>query len=222
MFVTPRPVSGHHLPGRQPLSREFIVKHQRARIIDALAKETEDRGYHAVTVAHIVSRAGIARNTFYENFSSKEDCFLAAQDLGTSEARARVIEAAAEFEDWPERVEAGLAAFLRYAASEPALARICIVESLSAGEPAVERREESLKSFVSLFRSGRDFAPQAEVLPTTLEEAIVGGIFWIVYDRIVTGKVEAIEGLFPELVQFVLIPYLGREAAWRVATGGTG
>ena len=56
-------------PGRQQLSREFIARHQRARIIAALAEETSSRGYRAVTVADIVSRAGIARNTFYENFS---------------------------------------------------------------------------------------------------------------------------------------------------------
>ena len=81
-------------PGRQQLSREFIARHQRARIIAALAEETVAKGYRAVTVADIVRRAGIARNTFYENFPSKEDCFLAAQDYAVEEALRRVVEAA--------------------------------------------------------------------------------------------------------------------------------
>src|ERR1700743_3401371 len=113
-------------PGRQRLSREFLAHHQRARIVKALAVETMERGYRAVTVADIVRRAGIARNTFYDNFASKEDCFLATQDYAVEEALQRVVEAAAEAESWEDRLIAGLSAFLRYVAGEPALARTCI------------------------------------------------------------------------------------------------
>ena len=124
-------------PGRQPLPKEFIAQHQRARIISALAEETVEKGYRAVTVADIVRRAGIARNTFYENFSSKEDCFLAASEFAVKEALRRVVDAASKVDTWPARVNSGLSAFLHYVASEPALARTCIVEALSAGPAAV-------------------------------------------------------------------------------------
>lgn len=216
-FVTSRPVSRRPLPGRQPLSKDFIAQHQRARIISALAEEIAGSGYRAVTVADIVRRAGIARNTFYENFSSKEDCFLAAQAMAMTEALTRVVDAAGERESWPERVEAGLAAFLHYVASEPALARACMVEALSAGPAAVARYEESLQSFVSLFRLGRDVAPAGVELPETLEEAVIGGIFWIIYQRIVQGEAETIEELLPQVLEFALTPYLGGEAARRAA-----
>ena len=205
------------LPGRQPLSREFITQHQRARIIAALAAETVEKGYRAVTVADIVRRAGIARNTFYENFSSKEDCFLAASDYAVNEALQRVVDAASKIDSWPDRVGAGLAAFLHYVASEPELARTCIVEALSAGPAAVERYERSIQSFVPLFRMGRKVSSKGDELPDTLEETIVGGVFWILYQRIIMGQAEQIEELLPELVEFSLTPYLGAEAAKRVA-----
>ena len=83
-------------PGRHPLPREFIARHQRARIIAALAEETVEQGYRAVTVADIVRRAGISRNTFYESFDSKEDCFLAASEFAVKEALRRVVDALAE------------------------------------------------------------------------------------------------------------------------------
>jgi AcrR family transcriptional regulator len=204
-------------PGRHPLPREFIAQHQRARIIAALAEETVEKGYRAVTVADIVRRAGIARNTFYENFSSKEDCFLAASEFAVKEALQRVVDAASKHDSWPARVNAGLAAFLGYVASEPALARTCIVEALSAGPAAVERYERSIQAFVPLFRMGRKVAPNGEELPGTLEETIVGGVFWIIYQRIVMGQVEEIEQLRPELVEFSLTPYVGAEAAKRTA-----
>ena len=204
-------------PGRHQLSREFIARHQRARIISALAEETVAQGYRAVTVADIVRRAGIARNTFYENFSSKEDCFLAAQDFAVEEALRRVLGAAGEVESWQARVDAGLAAFLEYVASEPALARTCIVEALSAGPASLARYEESLQAFTPLFRIGRRVSPRGDQLPRTLEETIIGGIFWVIYQRIIRGEAEQIEELLPELVEFALIPYIGVEAAQRRA-----
>jgi AcrR family transcriptional regulator len=202
-------------PGRQRLSREFIARHQRARIVAALAEETTERGYRAVTVADIVRRAGIARNTFYDNFSSKEDCFLATQDYAVEESLKRVVEAAAEAEGWEARLAAGLGAFLGYVAGEPALARTCIVEALSAGEAAQERYEQSMQAFVPLLRIGREDSPHGDDLPETLEETIVGGIFWVIYQRIVLGETDQIEALLPDLVDFALTPYIGAESAQR-------
>jgi AcrR family transcriptional regulator len=209
-------------PGRHPLPKEFIAQHQRARIISALATETVAQGYRAVTVADIVRRAGIARNTFYENFGSKEECFLAASEFAVGEVLRQVVDAAEEVESWPRRVNRGLAAFLRFVASEPALARTCIVEALSAGPAAVERYERSIQVFVPLFRMGRKVSPHGEELPQTLEETIVGGIFWIVYQRIILEQTEGIEELLAELTEFALTPYLGRDAAGRTAGEGGG
>jgi AcrR family transcriptional regulator len=202
-------------PGRQRLSREFIARHQRARIVSALAEETMDRGYRAVTVADIVRRAGIARNTFYDNFASKEDCFLATQDFAVEESLARIVEAASKVEGWEDRLAAGLGAFLKYVADEPALARTCIVEALSAGEAAQERYEQSLQAFVPLLRLGRESSAVGDDLPDTLEETIAGGIFWVIYQRIVLGETDRIESLLPDLVDFALTPYIGAESAQR-------
>lgn len=207
------------LPGRQPLPREFIARHQRARIISALAEEISAKGYRDVTVADIVKRAAIARNTFYENFSSKEECFLAAQRFAMSTALDRVVKAAGDIDSWPLRVEAGLRAFLGYVAEEPALARTCMVEALTAGPASVEYYEESLQSFVSLFRLGRDVSPRGDDLPGTLEEAIIGGVFWIIYQRLVAGDIDDIEALLPGLVEFALTPYVGADAARNLAAG---
>lgn len=207
------------LPGRHPLPREFIARHQQARIISALAEEVSERGYRAVTVADIVKRAGVARNTFYENFSSKEQCFLETQRFAMSTALERVVDVAGGAESWPERVAAGLAAFLQYASEEPALARTCIVEALAAGEASMRGYEESLQSFVSLFKVGRDVSPFGGELPPTIEEAIVGGVFWIVYQRLVSPSAAGIDDLLPGIVEFALTPYIGAEAARELSLG---
>lgn len=211
------------LPERGPLSADFIARDQRARIINGLALETSERGFHAVTVADIVRRAGIARNTFYENFRSKEECFLAAQQYAMNAALEQVVTAAGEIDDWPRQVEAGLAAFLAYIAREPALARTCMVEALAGGPPAMQAHEEALQSFVSLFRLGRDVSPYGGELPETLEEALIGGVFWILYQRLsLTETEDQVEDLLPELVEFTLTPYLGSGAACELARNKEG
>lgn len=189
-----------------------------------MAEEVSEKGYRAVTIADIVKRAGIARNTFYENFSSKEDCFLAAQQHAMSTALEDVVVSAGEIDSWPRRVEAGLAAFLAFVAREPDLARTCMVESLAAGPSSVHYYEESLQAFVSLFKLGRDVSPYGTELPETLEEALIGGIFWILYQRLLLAETTRIEELLPELVEFVLTPYLGAGAvrAFGAEGGGVG
>jgi len=203
-------------PGRHELPREFIVQHQRDRITKALAEVVAERGYRATTVADIVKAARIARNTFYDNFSSKEDCFLAAFDRAVEEAVSYTTEAYESVNgSWPNQLRAGLSAFLFYVIREPALARICIVEALSAGEEGMDRYEKALQRFVPLFAPGREYSPKASELPDTLEETIVGGIFWIVYQRIVMDQVDQLEERLPELLEFALTPYIGPEAARR-------
>ena len=91
-----------------------------------------------------------------------------------------------------------------------------MVEALSAGPAAVRYYEESQQAFVSLFKLGRDVSPHGAELPETMEEAIIGGVFWIVYQRLAVPVAQARE-LLPELVEFALTPYLGAERARRVA-----
>ncbi len=169
-----------------------------------------------------MKRAGIARNTFYENFGSKEDCFLAAQQYAMSAVLERVVAAAGEIDDWPRRVRAGLSAFLSYVSEEPALARTCMVEALTAGPASVKYYEESQQAFVSLFQLGRGVSPHGAELPETLEEALIGGVFWIVYQRLTGPEPGRIGELLPELTEFILAPYLGAEEASEVAGSGSG
>ena len=64
--------------GRHGLSREEVARVQRDRILDALADAMAESGYVATTVGDVIKRAGVSRETFYQQFSSKRDCFDAA------------------------------------------------------------------------------------------------------------------------------------------------
>ena len=56
------------------------MRSQRDRILLAMADAMAENGYVGTSVAQIIRRAGVSRETFYEQFSSKEDCFTSAYD----------------------------------------------------------------------------------------------------------------------------------------------
>jgi AcrR family transcriptional regulator len=206
-------------PGRHGLPREFVVHNQRERLIAGLAEAIAENGYSGTTIAHITRHAAVSRRTFYEHFSSKDECFVAAYDTVMVELRDRVSAAFDGAEDWPHAVKAGIGAMLEFLAAEPSLARLCMVEALVAGPVVVERYDAAIQSFVPYFQSGREGRPPevlARLSPTT-EEALVGGMVSLISRRIIAGKAEELEELLPDLVEFTLTPYVGSAEASKLA-----
>ena len=206
-------------PGRHGLPREFVVHNQRERLIAGLAEAIAENGYSGTTIAHITRHAAVSRRTFYEHFSSKDECFVAAYDTVMVELRDRVSAAFEGADDWPHAVKAGIGAMLEFLAAEPSLARLCMVEALVAGPVVVERYDAAIQSFVPYFQSGREGRPPevlARLSPTT-EEALVGGMVSLISRRIIAGKAEELEELLPDLVEFTLTPYVGSAEASKLA-----
>ncbi|HEX7244743.1 MAG TPA: TetR/AcrR family transcriptional regulator [Solirubrobacterales bacterium] len=206
-------------PGRHGLPREFVVHNQRERLVAGLAEAIAENGYSGTTIAHITKHAAVSRRTFYEHFSSKDECFVAAYDTVMNELQERVTKGFEEAKDWPHAVRDGIAAMLEFLAAEPHLARLCMVEALVAGPVVVERYDAAIQSFVPYFQSGREGRPPevlARLSPTT-EEALVGGMVSLISRRIIAGKTEQLEELLPDLVEFTLTPYLGSKEAAKIA-----
>ncbi len=202
-------------PGRHGLPREFVAHNQRERLIAGIAEAIAEHGYSGTTIAHITSCAAVSRRTFYEHFSSKDECFVAAYDTVMAKLRERVGQAFREQSEWPHAVRAGIAAMLVFLAAEPNLARLCMVEALVAGPVVVERYDSAIQSFVPYFQNGREGrSPKvlARLSPTT-EEALVGGMMSLISRRIIAGRTAELESLLPDLVEFTLTPYLGSDEA---------
>jgi len=194
---------------RPALPREFIALHKQRRIMDALAELTAEQGYEATKISDIVKRAGVARKTLYDNFEGKEEVFLAAFDSARDELMRRVEEGADGGDDadggWQDRLEGGLAAFLGFVAEQPTVARMCMIEALSATPATTKRYEDAVDAFVELTRKA---LPDDDRLPGTIAETLVGGVIWIVYQQLRRGEAERAEDLLPELSEFMTAPYL--------------
>src|SRR5262249_6816016 len=151
--------------------------------------------YQKTTIELIAKTARVALSTFYEQFSSKEECFLAAFDE-SMDAAAEVFEELLDPEQsWAEQVAAALEIALEMVAKEPARARLCIVESQAAGGEALVRYQGMLERIAPKLREGREHNPRSARLPDGLEVAIAGGLFWLVHQRLIGGREDEIKGL---------------------------
>jgi AcrR family transcriptional regulator len=181
--------------------------------MNAMAELTAEQGYEATKIADIVKRAGVARKTLYDNFDGKEEVFLATFDHAVDELAARIDDACqVAGGEWEDRVTAGLRAFLTYLADNPAMARMGMIEVLSATPAASARYDEALQRFVDLLRRN---APVETGLPKTIEETLVGGVAWIMHQQIRRDGAEQALDLMPALADFVLSPYHGVEKRGR-------
>ena len=191
---------------RPQLPQEFVAAHKRRRMIDAMAELCAEQGYEATKIADVVRRAHVARKTLYDNFSGKEELFLAAFDVTVAEAEALVAEACepVDGEDWEGRVEAGLRAVLEFLAAHPAEAKLSLIEAPAASPESAARYEAALEGFIKQLREA---APKGTGRPATLEEALVGGTVWIVQREVRRDAVDDVAGLLSELTEFVISPY---------------
>jgi AcrR family transcriptional regulator len=160
--------------GRHGLSRDEVAAVQRKRMLDALAKVITAKGYAAATVSDVIELAGVSRETFYEQFNSKQNCFEQAFDEAAS-AMVGVLGAELEPEGTPmELFNRLLGTYLKLLSANPELARLFLIEVYAAGPEANRRRaqvqEQLVGAVVELFaaRHERDrFACEALVAATS-------------------------------------------------------
>lgn len=214
----PRGRPAHQLPpGRHKLSRAYVEANQRERILDAVVDVVSLAGYAAMSVEDIIATAGVSRRTFYDHFSTKADAFLAALDAACGQLRGRVEAAYSANSTFPGGVRDCLAAFLQFLADEPRFADMMIVEVLGAGPAAVESRNRLMGDFAELVREGAARDATARQPPHLTAETIVGGVYEVVYSRVLSGRTSELPALLPDLAYSLMLPYLGDEIARREA-----
>jgi AcrR family transcriptional regulator len=206
--------------GRHDLPREFVARTQRDRLIDAMARIVAAKGYGA-PLTDVCAAAGVSTRAFYEHFSDKEECFMATYERGVGLLQASVNAAYELPAAWPVRIHRGLEVLLHLLAAEPAFAHLAIVEMLAAGPRARERSRRLLVDFLRFFEQPPTRPEQPRVPPPAIE-AVVAGVFGLLFNYVSTGRTAELPGLLPEITYFVLAPFIGpHDAAAAAGLGGS-
>jgi len=198
--------------GRHRLPPEVRAEHQRERILDAAIGVFAERGFQGTTIDDVVAAAKVGVGSFYDLFDNKADCFVQAYERIVADARTRISAAVPADASWPEQAFAALRALLELIEAEPVRARVALVEVQTAGPEALTRHEETVDSVIPLLAQGRAENPALAELPSHLEEATVGGLAWLLQQRLVQGEFEGAEAYLPDVLEIAVVPYIGREA----------
>ena len=180
--------------GEGGLSKAEVATIQRSRILFAMAEAVADQGYPAVSVADVVRRAGVSRATFYEMFSDKQDCFLAAFDaaIGLLFGDIELPSGSA-----PQSFDVLLAAYLEAIASHEAFSRVFLID-IHAVPEGTRRRAASQATFAETIAA---LFGVAEAQQRFACEAIVAAISTLVTARLAAGDLDGIRALHGPLVR---------------------
>ena len=203
--------------GSHGLERDVVEASQRARLLEAVGRAVAGKGYAAATIDDVVRGAGVSKKTFYEHFADKEGCFLAAYEAAADELFRRVLEAHGTSHDWLERTRAGIAAYLRWLAAEPALARVFLIEVAAAGPRAAQARERLRDRYAVLLRELQEEAradiPSLPILPEEVFHAAVAAVDELVVRRIRESSAESLPELEPILLYLQVALLAGPQVA---------
>jgi AcrR family transcriptional regulator len=196
--------------GRHAAPRAVVAESQRERLLVAMADATAAKGYANIAVADVIERAGVSRRSFYEHFSNKEECFLAAYDAGVEGLLDAIAEAEAGTDGLLEGARAGTEVYLQLLADNPAFARTFLIEVLGAGPAALVHRDAVHERFAQ--RMAEAHAAMSEeigppALPTPapyIFRAAVGAIHELVIDRLLKEGAEALPALLGPILEVEL------------------
>jgi AcrR family transcriptional regulator len=208
--VTPPPSL---VGGGEP--RDQVAEIQRKRLLEAVVREVDERGYAAATVAHITARARVSRRTFYELFADREACLAAAFLQTVALLDGELGAAGLAGRPWRERIRGGLEVILGCLDRAPALARVCVVHTMQAGPLVLEHRQAVLARLIATVEEDRPAGSHAAGCSGLTAEGVVGAVLAIVHARLARRDRARLLGLTSELTAMIVLPYLGGAAARR-------
>jgi AcrR family transcriptional regulator len=208
MTVTPWGRAAH-LRSRQlrpgpGVDRATIERNQRERLFGGMVVAIAEHGYEQTRVADVLDASGVSRNTFYKHFSSKHDCYLATVEAILSAAMDRVAAAYQREDEWDTRLGRSFEAMAEMIVSQPAAARLCLVESYAAGPDAVELVERLAGELEQMVVLAFRFSPERAGMPRELVRAGLGGLRKIARTRLRLGTERELAELAPGLLEWAV------------------
>jgi AcrR family transcriptional regulator len=188
---------------------------QRGRLLSATFALVGEVGYGGVNARRVSERAGVSSRTFYESFSDREGCFLAAFNYAVDGLELEVREGWESQLGWTARVRGALSALLMALDREPAVRRLVFVEALAAGPRVLASRARVLESVAGVIDQGCANANAPRPLPPVVAEGVVGGAFGVIHARLLELHPKPLVELLGALMAMVVLPYRGGAAAAR-------
>ena len=127
-----------------------ITDTPRARLIAALARSIEEKGYRDTTVADIVRIARTSRRTFYEQFADRGACFLALFEQVTQQKLELIASAVDPSAPLEEQIDSALDAYIDGISADPELQRSFVFDLPSLSDAGADRQRQVTENYATL------------------------------------------------------------------------
>jgi AcrR family transcriptional regulator len=216
--VTPLPHGPHKL------LREEVLENQRERILAAVVCEVGSRGYANTTISQITARAHVSRDSFYEQFAGKKDCFLAAYDRITQTLLDDLITVGNSQSSWIEGVRRAAQTIVRFWCEHPNMVRFWMFEVFALGSDGLRHRARALHRFERLLEAAAERAKSEQQglpeVPSIIHHATVVSTLEFVSQWILADGASDPFDLEEALLYLWLMDIAGHEVA-ATALGST-
>ena len=203
--------------GRHGIPKEEVVAHQRDRLLRAVAIEIREQGYASLSVADVVSRAGVSRRTFYQLFEDKLDCVLAAHRAAAARLEWLIAEACGTAGGGPGGAAAAIATVLRQASRSPEDLQLALIANGAISEPTFAPLGLAVRNRLTATLRELQSPERSQPTPIAAQAAIAAAI-GVVVAALSAGEAERLPDFKPEVVRLLLAPYVGAEEAKRTAS----
>jgi AcrR family transcriptional regulator len=122
----------------------------RDRLLDGLATSIEERGYRETKISDIVRHARTSRRTFYAEFTSKDECFVALLAVVNERLRDQITDAVDPAAPWRGQVRQAVEAYVEAVASEPAITLSWIRELPALGTVGRQVQRDAMDSLTEM------------------------------------------------------------------------
>jgi AcrR family transcriptional regulator len=188
------------------LSAEERRTDQRRRLVRAAIEEFAARGYHRTSVEDIVRSAHTSRTAFYAFFDNREDAMYGALQTSLRHLLDTMREALMKAKDGQNLVEVGVRTYVDCLVSDPAAARIILLEGVGTSPEVNALRHRIRREIADLIRDlWAEEDPEAANAPHAGTIAV--GVFGILFESMVhlaeTGRLLEAPSVVPALVTAV-------------------
>ncbi len=196
--------------GRTSLSPDETRNQQQRRLVKAAITVFAEKGFAAATISDIVKHARVSRQVFYALFESKEDCFLAADQLGRQALLGNVFTGFQQANSSDSWVRLPIRAYLKLCGEEQEFAKAWAIEFPTAGARCLQQRNEFFTELAQVLKQGhkaiRAQQPQHWLsIEDVFYQAAIGGAYETVFQCISQNRFEDLSGLEDSMVSFILM-----------------
>jgi AcrR family transcriptional regulator len=192
---------------------------QRERLLNGMIEAANRNGYAGANVSQVITNAGVSRPTFYDYFTDKDDCFLAAYHA----IAGRLLELVRRTvrDGLPEQAtQQAVRALVEFAGSDPDGARFLTNEIMAGGPRALDERDRTLGQIEQIVERARRRASPDASTPDLPTGPTLGAVYWLLAPILRRGESDLSE-LVEDLVHWIeSYDRPGPEHRWRTLRPG--